>query len=59
MHRRVQVEIEWLIALSDAGLDGFAPLSEAARGLLRGLIARFSEADARPSRTSRRPPTTT
>jgi adenylosuccinate lyase len=46
MHRRVQVEIEWLIALSDAGLDGFAPLSEAARGLLRGLIARFSEADA-------------
>ena len=47
MHRRVQVEIEWLIALSDAGLDGFAPLSEAARGLLRGLIARFSEADAR------------
>ena len=46
MHRRVQVEIEWFIALSDAGLDGFAPLSEAARGLLRGLIARFSEADA-------------
>jgi len=46
MHRRVQVEIEWLIALSDAGLDGFAPLSEASRGLLRGLIARFSEADA-------------
>jgi len=47
MHRRVQVEIEWFIALSDAGLDGFAPLSEAARGLLRGLIVRFSEADAR------------
>ncbi len=47
MHRRVQVEIEWLIALSDAGLDGFAPLTEASRGLLRGLIARFSEADAR------------
>lgn len=46
MHRRVQVEIEWLIALSDAGLDGFAPLTEASRGLLRGLIARFSEADA-------------
>ena len=47
MHRRVQVEIEWFIALSDAGLAGFAPLSEAARGLLRGLVARFSEADAR------------
>jgi len=47
MHRRVQVEVEWFIALSDAGLDGFAPLSEASRGLLRGLVLRFSEADAR------------
>jgi len=46
MHRRVQVEVEWFIALSDAGLDGFNPLSEAARGLLRGLVTRFSEADA-------------
>jgi len=46
MHRRVQVEIEWFIALSDAGLPEFAPLSEAARGYLRGLVARFSEADA-------------
>ncbi len=46
MHRRVQVEVEWFIALSDAGLDGFAPFSEAARGLLRGLVVRFSEADA-------------
>lgn len=46
MHRRVQVEIEWFIALSDAGLPELAPLSEAARGFLRGLVARFSEADA-------------
>jgi adenylosuccinate lyase len=46
MHRRVQVEVEWFIALSDAGLEGFAPFSEAARGLLRGLAVRFSEADA-------------
>jgi len=46
MHRRVQVEVEWFIALSDAGLAEFKPLSEAARGLLRGLVARFSEADA-------------
>ncbi|MBI5268624.1 MAG: adenylosuccinate lyase [Burkholderiales bacterium] len=46
MHRRVQVEVEWFIALSDAGLAGFAPFSEAARGLLRGLVVRFSEADA-------------
>ena len=46
MHRRVQVEIEWFIALSDAGLPELPPLSAAARGFLRGLVARFSEADA-------------
>ena len=46
MHRRVQVEIEWFIALSDAGLPELTPLSEAARGFLRGLVARFAEADA-------------
>ena len=46
MHRRVQVEVEWFIALSDAGLPEFAPLSEAARSHLRGLVSRFSEADA-------------
>jgi adenylosuccinate lyase len=46
MHRRVQVEVEWFISLSDAGFAEFKPLSEAARGLLRGLVARFSEADA-------------
>jgi adenylosuccinate lyase len=46
MHRRVQVEVEWFIALSDAGFVEFRPLSEAARGLLRGLVLRFSEADA-------------
>jgi adenylosuccinate lyase len=46
MHRRVQVEIEWFIALSDAGFAEFKPLSEAARGMLRGLVLRFTEADA-------------
>jgi adenylosuccinate lyase len=46
MHRRVQVEVEWFIALSDAGFAEFRPLSEAARGLLRGLVLRFSETDA-------------
>jgi adenylosuccinate lyase len=46
MHRRVQVEVEWFIALSDAGFTEFKPLTEAARGLLRGLVARFAEADA-------------
>ena len=46
MHRRVQVEVEWFIALSDAGFDEFKPLAEASRGLLRGLVLRFCEADA-------------
>jgi len=46
MHRRVQVEVEWFIALSDAGFAELAPLSQAARGLLRGLVVRFSEIDA-------------
>jgi len=42
----VQVEIEWFIALSDAGLPELKPMNEAARGYLRGLAVRFSEADA-------------
>ncbi|MET0383804.1 MAG: adenylosuccinate lyase [Burkholderiaceae bacterium] len=46
MHRRVQVEVEWFIALSDAGLAEFPALPESARGLLRSLVVRFSEADA-------------
>ena len=47
MHCRVQVEVEWFIALSDAGLDEFKPLGSASRQFLRGLVAAFSEADAR------------
>jgi adenylosuccinate lyase len=46
MHRRVQVEVEWFIALSDAGFAEFPSLPESARGLLRSLVVRFSEADA-------------
>ncbi len=46
MHRRVQVEVEWFMALSDAGFAEFKPLSEASRGLLRSLVLRFSEVDA-------------
>lgn len=46
MHRRVQVEITWFIALSDAGFAEFPPLSEGARTYLHGLVANFSEADA-------------
>jgi adenylosuccinate lyase len=46
MHRRVQVEIEWFIALSEAGLAEFPPLSAAARTTLRAVVTGFSEADA-------------
>jgi adenylosuccinate lyase len=46
MQRRVQVEVEWFIALSDAGFAEFKPLAEASRGYLRSLVLRFSEADA-------------
>ncbi len=46
MHRRVQVEVEWFIALSDGGLAEFKPLSAAARDVLAGLVQHFSEADA-------------
>ena len=47
MHRRVQVEIEWFIALSDAGLSQFPPLGEASRARLRAWVEGFDEADAR------------
>ena len=46
MHRRVQVEIAWFIALSDAGLAEFKPLSAASRAHLLGLVANFSTDDA-------------
>ncbi|HWP20121.1 MAG TPA: adenylosuccinate lyase [Burkholderiaceae bacterium] len=46
MHRRVQVEVEWFIALSDAGFAEFRPLSDAARAKLRALVTGFSTADA-------------
>ncbi len=45
MHRRVQVEVSWFIALSDAGFDEFKPLSPGARTYLLGLVKNFSEAD--------------
>ncbi len=46
MRHRVQVEVEWFIALSDFGLPEFAPLAAATRDHLRGVVQRFSEADA-------------
>ena len=46
MHRRVQVEVAWFIALSDAGFAEFAPLSDASRSVLRALVHEFSDDDA-------------
>ena len=45
MQRRVQVELAWFIALSDAGFDEFKPLSSETRAYLAGLLRDFSEAD--------------
>lgn len=47
MHRRVQVEITWFIALSDAGFKEFPSLSENARARLRKLANGFSLDDAK------------
>ena len=46
MHRRVQVEIAWFIALSDAGFAEFKPLTPGARTYLSALVKNFSESDA-------------
>ncbi|MDM0075131.1 adenylosuccinate lyase [Variovorax sp. J2P1-59] len=46
MHRRVQVEVAWFIALSDCGFAEFKPLTGGARKYLLGLVSNFSEADA-------------
>lgn len=46
MAHRVEVEVSWLIALSDAGLPELAPFSEQARQKLGNLVENFTEADA-------------
>ncbi|TCT02779.1 adenylosuccinate lyase [Paralcaligenes ureilyticus] len=46
MAHRVEVEIAWLVGLSEAGLPELAPFSQASRAELRELIAHFSERDA-------------
>ncbi|MFM8590498.1 MAG: adenylosuccinate lyase [Limnohabitans sp.] len=45
MHRRVQVEVAWFVALSDAGFEEFKPLSAGARTYLAALVQNVSEAD--------------
>jgi adenylosuccinate lyase len=45
MQRRVQVELTWLVALSDAGFAEFKPLSARARARIAKLLRDFGEAD--------------
>jgi adenylosuccinate lyase len=51
MHRRVQVEVAWFIALSDAGFAEFKPLTPGARTYLLGLVKNFSETDGEAIKT--------
>jgi adenylosuccinate lyase len=46
MAHRVEVEIAWLIGLSDAGLPELRPFTTQAKDFLHGLVQNFSEADA-------------
>ena len=46
MRCRVRVEVEWLLALSEAGLAELAPFPKRSVAFMRGLVADFSEADA-------------
>ena len=54
MRHRVRVEIEWLIALSDAGLPELKPFSERARSALQEVVAGFGDADAQAIKAEER-----
>ena len=46
IRRRLQVEVEWFIALSEARFVELRPFGPESMALLRGLVEAFSEADA-------------
>ncbi len=48
---RVQVEVAWFIALSDAGLKQFKPLPQDERTALNAVVANFSVDDAQAIKT--------
>jgi adenylosuccinate lyase len=54
MRHRVRVEIEWLIALSDAGLPELKPFSGRARAALQAVVAQFGDADAQAIKAEER-----
>src|SRR5690606_15517091 len=46
MAHRVEVEVAWLVGLSEAGLPELAAFSPEAKAMLKVLVAEFSEQDA-------------
>ncbi|NYT85674.1 adenylosuccinate lyase [Pollutimonas harenae] len=46
MAHRVEVEVAWLVGLSEAGLPELAAFSPEAKATLKALVAGFSESDA-------------
>lgn len=51
MNARVRVEVEWLIALSEAGFAELAPISAHGQAFLRGLADNFTEKDCEEIKT--------
>ena len=56
MQARVRVEVEWLIALSEAGFAELPHLSDHAKAFLRGLADNFSVADCEAVKEIERTP---
>lgn len=54
MRHRVQVEVAWLIALSDAGLPELKPFSAEARARLNAIVDTFGDAEAEAIKTFER-----
>ncbi|MDO4683961.1 MAG: adenylosuccinate lyase [Lautropia sp.] len=54
MRHRVQVEVAWLIALSDAGLPELKPFSADARARLNAIVDTFGDAEAEAIKTFER-----
>jgi len=54
MRCRVRVEVEWFLALADAGLAELPPPGDAAHAFLRELVDHFSPADADAIKTIER-----
>src|SRR5690606_41669976 len=56
MRHRVRVEVEWLIALSDAGLPELAPFPDEARAALQAVVADSGHDEGRAIKAPERRP---